>query len=493
MADFVHECIGDRLAEHTIPVMLVRPVLKSTAVHGWFLNRPSLEYLPQVNSRNSTTMPGPEGRSGPPPSQKLKDSCDMCSSPKVKCNKEKPLCSRCRKLGYPCSYSPARRIGRPHPNRRIVSRKSPEPRPELYQRQSTINASWPNTPEDSNLLCQESCLSLDTQPSIFDENEYSSAVTYGLDPIPLWLDDMPIPAGVLGESETTTTSAMKWGSYVFNEDFDQEQTMNVPQSPPPDFDRFNFSDALNRDPQCLHSLQPHVDSFFTPLESSLPQSISQGSGSSTVAIQTVEIHTGNQPPISDSSEPDCVKGAIEIMSHLQASKESAIKTLNSEPREELLDSVQTAAWAIHRLSTILVCPCSRKTYVGILMATVCMVIMDVFDSLFHRMHDWSAGDFTMIQAQSIDPGYSLDLNMDHNEGIITECAALIDFESDEGDTHMSSVQILEELSKLADVVMQFALRYKGDAQPAGRLSALADSLKLRLRSITDEVFQKGPR
>ncbi|CEJ60096.1 hypothetical protein PMG11_08682 [Penicillium brasilianum] len=344
-------------------------------------------------------MAGPEGRSGPPPSQKLKDSCDMCSSSKVKCNKEKPLCSRCRKLGYPCSYSPARRIGRPHPNREFP----------------------PNTPEDSKLLCQESCLSLDTQPSIFDENEYASAVTYGL-------DDMPIPAGVLGESETTTTSAMNWGSYVFNEDLDQEQTMNVPQSPPPDFDRFDFSDALNRDPQCLHSLQPHMDSFFTPLEFSLPQSISQGSGSSTVATQTVEIHTGDQTPISDSSEPDCVKGTIEIMRHLQASKESAIKTLNSEPREELLDRVQTTAWAIHRLSTILVCPCSRKTYVGILVATVCMMIMDVFDSLFHRLHDWSAGDFTMIQAQSIDTGYSLDLNVDHNEGIITECATLIDFE-----------------------------------------------------------------
>jgi hypothetical protein len=304
---------------------------------------------------------------------------------------------------------------------------------------------------------------------------------------------MPVPAGVLGESETTTTSAMNLGSYVFNEDFDQEQIMNVPQSPPPDFDRFNLSDALDRDPQWLHSLQPQVDFFFTPLEFSLPQNSSQGSGSSTVATQTVEIHSGDQTPVPNSSEPDCVIGTIEILRRLQASKEPAIKTLNSESKEELLDRVQTAAWAIHRLSTVLVCPCSRKTYVGILVATVCMVIMDVFDSLFHRLHDRSTGDYTMIQAKSIETGYSLDLNVDHNECIIRECAPLIDIESDVGDTHMSSMQILEELSKLADVVMHFALKYKGDAQPAGRLSALADTLKLRLRSITDEVFQKGPK
>lgn len=436
-------------------------------------------------------MTGSEGRSGPP-SQKLKDSCDMCSSSKVKCNKEKPVCSRCRKLGYPCFYSPARRIGRPHPNRRTISRKSPEARPTLSRRQSAINTSGPNTPEDSQLPCQDSRLSLDTQPSIFDENECSSAVTYGPNPIH-WLDDMYMSAGRLGETGTTTTSAINWGSYLFNDDFDQKQSMNIPQSPPPDFDHFNFSDALNSDPQWLHSLQPQVDSSFMPLEFTLPQSISQGS--SAVVSEALEIHTGDQTPISDSTEPDCVIGAIDILRRLQASNKFSIETLNSTREQELPGRVQTAAWAIHRLSTILVCPCSRKMYVGILVATVCMMIMDVYDSLFHRSHNRKAGGKTMSQAQSMEPGLSLDLNVEHNECIITECAASTDFESDEGEAHMSSVHILEELSKLANVVMQFARRYKGDAraQPAGTLSALADSLKLRLRSVTNEAFQKGAK
>ncbi|KAJ5381787.1 uncharacterized protein N7496_004215 [Penicillium cataractarum] len=444
-----------------------------------------------MSSHNSTTMTGSEGRSGPP-SQKLKDSCDMCSSSKVKCNKEKPVCSRCRKLGYPCFYSPARRIGRPHPNRRTISRKSPEARPTLSRKQSAIYTSAPNTPEDSQLLCQDSRVSLDIQPSIFDENECSSAVTYGPNPIH-WLDDMYMPAGGLGETETITASAMNWGSYVFNDGFDQKQTLNVPQSPPPDFDLFNFSDALNRDPQWLNSLQPQVDSSFIPLEISLPQSISQGS--SAVAPEAVENHTRDQTPISDSSEPDCVIGAIDILRRLQTSKKPSIETLNGTSEQEVPGRVQTAAWAIHRLSTILVCPCSRKTYVGILVATVCMVIMDVYDSLFHRSHHRKAGDHTMGHAQIMDPNYSLDLHADQNECIITEFGAPTDFESDDGEAHMSSVHILEELSKLANVVMQFARRYRGDAcvQPTGTISVLADSLKLRLRSITNEAFQKCQR
>ncbi|EHK20649.1 uncharacterized protein TRIVIDRAFT_49693 [Trichoderma virens Gv29-8] len=48
------------------------------------------------------------------PIRKLKDSCDLCSASKLRCNKQKPTCTRCAALNQPCSYSPARRAGRPH-------------------------------------------------------------------------------------------------------------------------------------------------------------------------------------------------------------------------------------------------------------------------------------------------------------------------------------------------------------------------------------------
>ena len=52
------------------------------------------------------------------PARKLKDSCDVCSAFKLRCDKQKPTCTRCANLNYRCTYSPARRAGRSHAVRR---------------------------------------------------------------------------------------------------------------------------------------------------------------------------------------------------------------------------------------------------------------------------------------------------------------------------------------------------------------------------------------
>jgi hypothetical protein len=46
---------------------------------------------------------------------KLRQTCDLCSEAKVKCDKKQPRCGRCERLSYECVYGPARRIGRPRP------------------------------------------------------------------------------------------------------------------------------------------------------------------------------------------------------------------------------------------------------------------------------------------------------------------------------------------------------------------------------------------
>lgn len=46
---------------------------------------------------------------------KLRQTCDLCSEAKIKCDKRNPRCGRCERLSYECMYSPARRIGRPRP------------------------------------------------------------------------------------------------------------------------------------------------------------------------------------------------------------------------------------------------------------------------------------------------------------------------------------------------------------------------------------------
>ena len=44
--------------------------------------------------------------------KRLKDSCNSCAISKVKCNKEKPSCTRCEERGMYCYYNPSQRSGR---------------------------------------------------------------------------------------------------------------------------------------------------------------------------------------------------------------------------------------------------------------------------------------------------------------------------------------------------------------------------------------------
>ncbi|KAI4159998.1 MAG: hypothetical protein LQ342_006126 [Letrouitia transgressa] len=50
---------------------------------------------------------------------KLRQSCDSCLQAKVKCSKDRPLCSRCLSNGAPCGYSPSSRAGRKNRDARI--------------------------------------------------------------------------------------------------------------------------------------------------------------------------------------------------------------------------------------------------------------------------------------------------------------------------------------------------------------------------------------
>ncbi|KAL8747160.1 MAG: hypothetical protein Q9190_000924 [Brigantiaea leucoxantha] len=48
-----------------------------------------------------------------PTSKKYRESCDACSTSKVKCSQEHPTCSRCLNIGARCNYSVSQRKGKP--------------------------------------------------------------------------------------------------------------------------------------------------------------------------------------------------------------------------------------------------------------------------------------------------------------------------------------------------------------------------------------------
>lgn len=64
-------------------------------------------------SSDSIDKAGPNNSPPSTDSRKLRLSCDSCHAAKVKCGKERPLCSRCANSGSSCVYSKSRRAGKP--------------------------------------------------------------------------------------------------------------------------------------------------------------------------------------------------------------------------------------------------------------------------------------------------------------------------------------------------------------------------------------------
>ncbi|KAJ5089208.1 hypothetical protein N7532_007892 [Penicillium argentinense] len=414
-------------------------------------------------STNTNTALSRSGGGAPP---KLKDSCDMCSSSKIKCNKEKPVCSRCRKLGYPCFYSPARRIGRPHPNRRTTIRKSPEARSCPTRR--TTNENLPSTPKD-------------LPPTTRDETFLQSPGSWERDSQnPLhWLDELYLSP--MMEEHATSTTAFSEDSCALG-GFEAHKLSPVQMQPVMDLDLFNFSDALSSDSSSHWAQLSDADSnILLDMPLALDQSMDQ--------VTSADAFDGNlscdQTPSSDSSESDCVTSAIEILRGLQKPQKGIEASSDGLDGSGLVTRMQKASSAINRLSTILVCPCSQKTYVAILVASVCLTILDVYDSLFHR-------ETSMAGNACPNANASMGLQGDIEQTDFGEMASLRSSKN-EFQCEVSSMQVLEELSKLANVVMQFSCKYKGDSQlqSSSTLSGLAESLKQRLRLVTNEAFQMG--
>lgn len=400
----------------------------------------------------------------------------MCSSSKVKCNKEKPTCSRCRKLGYPCFYSPARRIGRPHPNRRTLASKATEARPRLRGR-STIHNSTPPTPEHLPRVSD-----IQHQNPALAQQGGGSDPSYAQNPLQ-WLDEFysSPQAGIDDSDRASATFASHF--HGFKHSIESEQLECDLQSPV--LGQFpNIPEAFDADPHWTHCFPPQFDNTIFQLDIGLDQS--SGQNCSAEASSNTSL-SRDLTPGSDSPEPDCVTGALEILRRLQNPQRKNPFGPHNKADGLSLD-IEVASSAVNRLTTILVCPCSRKTYVGILVAAVCLDILDLYDSLFAqpKSDDLSGTLADKLLAMNSFHPFSMGLDDDKGEGLES-----MDFDRmGESSSQVSHVRILEELSKLANMVMQFSRRYKGDAT-AGTLSALADSLKFRLRLVTNEALKRG--
>lgn len=215
---------------------------------------------------------------------------------------------------------------------------------------------------------------------------------------------------------------------------------------------------------------------------------------------------------------DC---AVDIMS-LQEQLEGAYRTLcstASQPRQSLMGSVDAAIESISsgldRLSTVLICPCSERLDISLLVGAACMSVMDVYGLIVklssspphlaswvpHRNEQSSAGNSRNASIakettfEEEDQQYwALSSLSPRSQDRSQRMSSLMDLDGGEPrEGNRALERIVEELPKLAGVTLQFTKRSRtmhgshNIAAVSEVAYALASYTRTRLQSLKNEV------
>ncbi|KAL2018617.1 hypothetical protein VTK56DRAFT_587 [Thermocarpiscus australiensis] len=341
------------------------------------------------------------------PFRRLKDSCDMCSASKVRCDRQKPICGRCDRLAYPCFYSPARRVGRPQ------GRGSGSGQPRNNRRSSAA------------AIEREAFLAENSQRAV-------SPPVSGLP------RDRPVEAPfALATSESQH------------------------RHPEPCLEPISvaFSAAANRD--------------------------------------------------RDGCESDCLEIGMNTQRELEsalskfspASSSSGVWPHEGVDRAEA--AFEVAGTAMRYLSVALICPCSERLEIGVVVGAVCMCILELYNTIASRATmnvppsiQWASSIMGSLSAFDRASG-SMELPWG---GFPFSPPDHFARREGQGEQHLMLIDVLGELAKLGTVVYQFTKRYRaGQADPAiaDILQLVAALLKSRLKAVGDATTAKlqmaGPR
>lgn len=399
----------------------------------------------------------------PQRARKLKDTCDLCSVSKIKCERQWPQCSRCEKLGHQCIYSPARRQGRPHPARKKAEKNSPELIRPPSQR-STNGANTTLSP---------------TAPLV------------ARNPIP-GEKVKRVRGNNCGQSHRTEPCRTSHQPDVL-----LEYQSNKPgqQNPP----ILPFQDNIE---WCnLPIYTTSLDTLLSPTESS-------NSRSTADSDITVDTHSTNSSRSDRSSNSisfecsDCTMLATDILQGLTTISTRSFP--DSDLKGTTFDAeLNTTSNAVKRLSAILICPCSENPDVGLLCIAVSTAILDVYQNLLERCTEPAPPTPPTTNSTSNGPCNTVEwLNsVSLIQSMISNSndSRLQDEVASRKLVQQSIVRrVLEDLPKAANVVLQLERRYSSanptaaegkDANEgmASLLPAMAIEQRVRLKDIVQKA------
>ncbi|OQD64769.1 hypothetical protein PENPOL_c007G01492 [Penicillium polonicum] len=179
------------------------------------------------------------------------------------------------------------------------------------------------------------------------------------------------------------------------------------------------------------------------------------------------------------SYPDCLLVVLETFSELEVSAEQLRRVLPVEA--SLLNAIaQTITAAFHRLSTILICPCSQRAEVGMLVSAICMSIIDIHAMAISNFAKDQPPTGLLSQPMPLGiPGVGLNRTPGHDA---------------------TTMQVFTELSELARLILQLTERYNerggasswgglrnGSELPTDIMPGMATFLRERLHQTTNDA------
>jgi len=158
--------------------------------------------------------------------------------------------------------------------------------------------------------------------------------------------------------------------------------------------------------------------------------------------------------------------------------------LDAESADASLDTVGAV---LRHLSTILICPCSERLEVGLLIAAACISVLDVHSAIVVR------SGARRPSSRGLEPAAAPEESAALLWDAISLSAGGDGGGKPEEEKGAVLVRVLEELTKMATVVCQFIKRYRGgggEANFEGILHAVAAYLKERLQVARDDTARR---
>lgn len=383
------------------------------------------------------------GRNCCPPAQKLKDSCDLCSASKVRCNKQKPSCGRCDKLGYHCFYSPARRGGRPYrPRTNQPDGAAAESSGRQPQASRSGDESIGSHSESSSSREQHNPPRHEERGESVDKQHQQSDNIFNIDAVLMHLRGSRMSQSAQADCSQSNHDLFKGPS----QDASQQTPTPLPDKP-------NSSQTTSKPSEPL----PRISTYG-----------------------------GEKNPALNPPDSDCATVAMDLLQQLDTTStrlQSGAAAGNQISAQTVGAAMQAVTTAFRRLSTILICPCSERSDIGLLAAAVCVTILDVHGIII-----------TNSTRPKDDPSPTLledaaqwdRMDVDRMD-VCTKCF------QDRPEDEVTTMRVLGELPKVSKVVLQFAKRYSerdGEESSPDFLPALAAFLRSRLQAITNEATDR---